>query len=97
MFYALGFCYPYLFHKKYKKMDSYELVKLGILFKKTTDTTLYVKRVNIDYPLQNSEILLTDKKEDALELELSTWKWYMIRVYALKEFSLEIYSKFKKI
>jgi len=57
---------------------------------------LYVTRFNIDYPLQNSEIVLTDKKEDALELELSTWKWYMIRVYALKEFSIEKYSKFVK-
>ena len=77
-------------------MDNHELITFGILFKKTADTTLYVTRFHIDYPLQNSEIVLTDKKEDALELELVTWKWYMVRVYALKEFSIEKYSKFVK-
>jgi hypothetical protein len=59
-----------------------------ILIKKVHNKLIFLKSIDLKYPLFKSIIETSDNIDEALELDYYTFRWYMIRLDELNQFSL---------
>lgn len=69
-------------------MDKKEWSNDRILIKKVYGKLIFLKTIELKYPLHTSLIETSDNINEALELDYYTLRWYMIRLDELKQFSL---------
>ena len=69
-------------------MDKKEWSNDRILIKKVYGKLIFLKTIELKYPLHTSVIETSDNINEALELDYYTLRWYMIRLDELKQFSL---------